>query len=418
MNRRALLSLVAALLLISQLLIPASAQSNRRSETERQRPEPERQRPESERQRSEIDRAPQSGQSAPDSSDDDGTIKIDTTLVTIPVTVLDRNGKYIPNLRKSDFQIYEDGIEQEIADFSAVEVPFHVVLMLDTSRSTVFRLEDIQRAAVTFVEQLRPDDRVMVVSFDDKIYVDTEFTSDRGRLRRAIYGTRTGGGTKLYDAVDLVITERLRQVDGRKAIVLFTDGVDTTSKFASAAANLSMVEESDILVYPIRYDTEAQMNGPTIFGGGRSRRGPVIIDQWPLPWPRGRRRPFNFDVLPFNALPQWPRGGGSEDYRRGAQYLQGLADRSGARLYQADTLQNLDQAFSLIAEELRHQYALSYYPSNAARDGSYRRIRVRARQPNLVVRTREGYRAANDGQHAAGENERDRGGRPRLARPE
>ncbi|MBX3278100.1 MAG: VWA domain-containing protein [Acidobacteria bacterium] len=410
MKRRALSSVIAALVLLSNLVIPAGAQSGRRSP-----PEPERReigRPDQDPPR------PRQPEQAPEEAGEDGTIKIDTTLVTIPLTVLDRDGKYVPNLQKRDFQLYEDGVEQEIAEFISVEAPFHVVLLIDTSRSTVFQIEDIQRSAISFVDQLRRDDRVMVVSFDDKIYVDSEFTSDRTRLRRAIYGTRTGGSTKLYDAVDLVITERLNAIDGRKAIVLFTDGVDTTSRFAKAASTLELVEESDILVYPIRYDTETQMNGP-VFGGGGGRGGTGPIIDLPLPRGRTRRWPLtgNMQWTPQSAFPQWPRtgGGGRADYRKGAQYLQDLADRSGARLYDANTLRNLDEAFSLIAEELRHQYALSYYPTNAARDGAFRKIRVRARQQNLVVRTREGYRAAGESAQA------DRGetgnGRPRLARP-
>jgi VWFA-related protein len=406
MKRRVLFSFAATFLLLINSIILVGAQSGRP-------PLPSR-----EQQRREIERAPQQSQQTPEPVGEDGTIKIDTTLVTIPVTVSDRNGKYIPNLAKRDFQLYEDGVEQEISEFSQIEVPFHVVLMIDTSRSTVFRLEDIQAAAVSFVEQLRKDDEVMVVSFDDKIYVDSEFTSDRTRLRRAIYGTRTGGGTKLYDAVELAITERLQQIDGRKAIVLFTDGVDTTSKFSNANRTIGLVEESEILVYPIRYDTE-ERGRPNIYGRGGN--GPL---PWPFPMPggggRSRRWPFT-----FNAMPQWGRGGtiggGSGDYRKGAQYLQDLADRSGARLQLADSLQNLDRAFAQIAEELRQQYGISYYPSNAARDGSYRRIRVRPTNPNLVVRTREGSRAADDRPTSARSNERgergERGERPRLARP-
>lgn len=378
--RSSALALTATLLwLLTGRLVPAIAQTNPttpQTETTRQRPSLKIPGDESASRQA----TPQTG------TNDETTIRVDTTLVTLPVSVLDRNGKYVPHLTKQDFSIYEDGVEQEIADFAAIETPFNVVLLLDTSRSTRFKIEEIQRAAIAFVEQLRSHDRVMVVSFDEEVYIDSEFTSDRTQLRRAIYGTRTGGGTKLYDAVDLVITERLNQIEGRKAIVLFTDGVDTMSKFASARSTLELVEESDVLVYPIRYDTESDVAGPRRRGG---RRPPVIINPWPLPrWPQpsGRR-------WPMASLPQ--RGSSPEEYRRGAQYLRELAERSGARLYQADTLGNLSQAFSLIADELRHQYTLSYYPTNTARDGSYRRIRVIVNRPDLVVRARAGYRAAS-----------------------
>src|SRR6185369_13455565 len=112
-------------------------------------------------------------------------VRVDTTLVTLPVSVSDRDGKYIPNLRKEDFRLWEEGAEQNIAFFSSVDKPFSVVLMLDTSGSTRSRIGDIQDAAITFVNQLRPDDEVMVVSFAEQVRVLSEFTKDRYRLRDA-----------------------------------------------------------------------------------------------------------------------------------------------------------------------------------------------------------------------------------------
>src|SRR6185503_16515058 len=125
-------------------------------------------------------------------------VRVDTTLVTLPVSVSDRDGRYIPNLRKEDFRLWEEGVEQNVAFFSSVDKPFSVVLMIDTSGSTRYRLAEIQDAAITFVNQLRRDDRVMIVSFDDQIRVLSDFTSDRARLRDAIQRTEPGDGTKLY----------------------------------------------------------------------------------------------------------------------------------------------------------------------------------------------------------------------------
>ena len=327
--------------------------------------------------------------------DDTGTIKLDTSLVTIPASVLDRDGKFIPFLKKRDFRIFEDGVEQDIESLTSVETPFHVALVLDTSQSTVFRMEDIQDAAYAFVKQLRRDDQVMVVSFDSKVRFHCDFTSNQDELRQAIYETRTGGSTKLYEAVDKVV-DRLETIEGRKAIVLFTDGVDTSSRRANFLNTLAKVEESGALVYPIKYDTEAYQNGGGI-------QGPVH-NPWPWPdpspQPRGRRRwPFS------NLFPQWPGrppsttiGGSSDEYRRAARYLQELADRSGGRLHDADSLNNVSQAFSNIAEELRHQYSISYYPSNAKKDGTYRRVKVRIEKTGAVIRAREGYRAAMETQ--------------------
>ena len=401
--KRQLLGLIAAALLSTGLTAPAPGQAGRPRSVGPAPPQTEAQRP-----------SPARPGEDPGPDPDGETIKVDTTLVTIPVSVIDRDGKYIPHLAKRDFRLFEDGVEQEVSDFTAVEEPFSVVLLLDTSRSTIFKIEDIQRAAVAFVEQLHARDRVMVVSFDQEVYIDCEFTSDRGRLRRAIYGTRTGGATKLYDAVDLAISERLDRIEGRKAIVLFTDGVDTASRLASARSTLERVEESNVLVYPIQYDTEGDARNPTIFGGGRGgRRSPSIIDIWPFPRGGGSRR-WPFDS-PFSA--QFPRGGGGAgDYTRGSRYLGELAERSGARLHHADTLGNLERAFSLIADELRHQYALSYYPTNAARDGAYRRVRVRVERPNVLVRARDGYRAEGGAQAREDKSSPDGRERPALKR--
>jgi VWFA-related protein len=260
----------------------------------------------------------------------------------------------------------------------------------------MFKFEDIQNAAFAFIKQLREHDQVMVVSFDSKVRFHCDFTNDYDELRRAIDETRTGGSTKLYEAVEKVV-DRLAQVDGRKAIVLFTDGVDTASRRANYQNTIEKVEESGALVYPIRYDTEDDQHGGSV-PNTRSSPWP-----WPTPHPPNRRR-WPFNQLVASMFPQWPgrspSGGGSSsgDYRRGARYLQELATRSGGRLYEADTLYNLSQAFSNIAEELRHQYALSYYPTNAKKDGTYRRVKVRVEKSGMIVRSREGYRAAAETQ--------------------
>lgn len=321
----------------------------------------------------------------PEDVDAGDVIRVDTTLVTIPVSVMDRNGRYAPNLHKEDFRLWEDGTEQDIAFFSSVDKPFSLVLMIDTSGSTRFRLEDIQDAAISFVNQLRQDDRVMVVSFDDQVRVLTEFTSDRYRLRDAIRQTRTGDGTKLYDAIDLVMNQRLNSVAGRKAIILFTDGVDTTSRHASYASNLRDAEELDALIYPVQYDTYADQGsaGSGSQGGGG--------------WPNS-----NADILVqilggiFGKGGSVGVGGGAvgtskREYDLANRYLDELARSTGARGYRADSTQNLAAAFANVAEELRRQYSLGYYPKTAAQAGQRRQIRVRVNQPNLAVRTRDSY---------------------------
>jgi Ca-activated chloride channel homolog len=330
-----------------------------------------------------------SAPTGPEEVDSSDVIRVNTTLVTIPVSVMDRDGRYVPNLQKEEFRIWEDGVEQEVAFFQSVDKPFSVVLMLDTSPSTQFRLEDIQDAAITFVNQLRSDDKVMVVSFNDNIKVLSDFTTDRGRLEKAILRARTDDGTRLYDAVDMVINEQLSRIQGRKAIVLFTDGVDTTSRRANFQSNIMDAQELDALIYSVQYDTSMDLGGITvgrpvdvfgqilggIFGGG-NRRG-------------GGRRGGRGGYPP----PNQPSGGGTvhDDYELGNQYLLELANSTGGREYHADSLQNMSTAFANVAEELRRQYSIGYYPKRPPQAGQRRQIRVRARQPNLAVRARDSY---------------------------
>jgi len=321
----------------------------------------------------------------PEEVDAGDVVRVNTTLVTIPVSVMDRAGRYVPNLNKQDFRIWEDDVEQEVAFFSSADKPFSVVLMIDTSGSTRFRLEEIQDAAINFVNQLRPDDRVMVVSFDDDIKVLADFTSDRERLRKAILRTHTGDGTKLYDAIDMVINQRLNQIQGRKAIVLFTDGVDTTSRHANYQSTVMDSEELDALIYPVQYDTfsDVTAGGPTfpggnqddvliqilggIFGGGRNRRGGI------------------------GGGGRGPAGSSRQEYEIANRYLRDLSENTGGREYQADSMQNLATAFANVAEELRRQYSIGYYPKRPAQPGQRRQIRVRTNQPNLAVKSRDSY---------------------------
>lgn len=310
-------------------------------------------------------------------------LRVNTALVTVPVSVMDRNGKYIPDLNREDFKIFEEGVEQRVAYFATVDQPFTVALVIDTSGSTDFRLEDIQEAAIAFVNQLKTEDRVMVISFDDQINVLTKPTSDRNEMVRAIRRTRTGGGTRLYDAVDLVIKKHLKQISGRKAIVLFTDGVDTTSWQASYDSTLREAEELDALVYPVAYDTKN--NGRWGGGGGTQQ----------IPLPGGRGGIIIGTPFPRSPLPGSGGGGGGgtnpADSQRARMYLVELARRTGGRLYNGGSLLGISQAFVQIAEELRRQYSLGYYPKKAGQAGQRRQIKVRVTQPNLVVIARDSY---------------------------
>lgn len=218
---------------------------------------------------------------------------------------------------------------------------------------------------------------MMVISFDESINVLAKPTNDRNELTRAIRRTHTGGGTRLYDAVDLVFNKHLKQITGRKAVVLFTDGVDTTSHRATYESTLRDAEELDALVYPVAYDTSGNVGA----GGGQQR----------LPLPGGI-----ILGLPIPRLPvPGPGGGGGDstrgEYRRASAYLHELAQKTGGRYYRGDTLTGISQAFAWIAEELRRQYSLGYYPNPPGQEGQRRQIKVRVSQQGLIMAARDSY---------------------------
>ncbi len=295
-------------------------------------------------------------------------IKVDTNLITIPVSVFDRNGLYIPNIQQKEFKIYEDGVEQEIAYFGTTDKPFTVVLMLDTSPSTQYKIEQIRSAAKSFVNQLKAQDRVMVIEFNGSIRVRTEITGDREAIYRAIDKADFGSGTSLYDAVDVALRKYLSSVEGRKAVVLFTDGVDTTSRRATYDSTLDYAEELDAMIFPIYYNTFLDNRG---LGGGS-----LPSSTWPSLG--------NVNVI--------GAGQSAGEYAVGRKYVQELADYTGGRLFRPEaTPGGLANAFEGIAEELRRQYSVGYVPKDDGKPGQRKQIKVRVQRPNLVVRSRDSY---------------------------
>jgi VWFA-related protein len=359
--------------------------------------------------------------------DDGEAVKVETNLVTVPVIASDQGGRYVPDLKAEEFTVSEDNAEQKVAFFATVTEPFSVVLMIDTSASaSVEKLRQVQDAAVSFTEQLREGDRVKVISFDDEVRDLSDFTSDRGALASAIRSTRPGKGTRLYDAFDQAY-RALRRLKGRKAVIMLTDGVDYRSDRRTYEDNRRAVEESDVIVYPVRFDTRAETErlareqarggtGPVDLGGVLGRipgmpPGSVIIN------PRGGRRPEDDDRRNPNGIPDSTSrrpgdGPGTTGpprdreeasdqsiarmldvlYRTADDYLNELARTTGGRLVPADNPLLLRRSFQQIADELRTQYSLGYYPTNAARAGKYRKIRVRTTRKGVALRTRPGYR--------------------------
>jgi len=297
------------------------------------------------------------------------TIKIDTNLISVPVIVSDRDNRYVPDLKVDAFRLFDNQVEQKISYFDTGEEPLNVVLMLDTSLSTSGMLDDIKKAAKEFIKELRPTDRAMIVTFDWQFQKLSELTDNRKQLEAAIKEAKVGryAGTVLNDALLDITNTVLQPVRGRKAIVMLSDGNDRGST-ATVDSLLKTEAEADAMIYSIYYQPEfiRRFLNPPDDDKGRDR-GPGPFHR--PGQPRGPRRPFGMD---------------------GEQLMEELADVTGGRFYQGET-KKLKETFALIAEELRHQYRLGFYPATLERDGATHALAVKVNIPNVSVRSRREY---------------------------
>ena len=282
----------------------------------------------------------------------DEVVRMDTNLVTIPATVMDRDGRYITDLKKEEFQIFEDGVEQEVAFFAPVEQPFMILFLLDVSGSMTYKMGDLARAANAFVGQLRPHDQLMAASFSDSGSVNVLFQATKvSELRKSIKlrQGRDQHDTMIYDAVDDSLKRR-KKVRGRNVIVLFSDGVGT-GIFATEKSTLHKAEEQDTLIYTVQFDT------------------------YPTTLPRG-----------YEGKKQYYEG-----LEKASHYMRDLAQKTGGRHYQVENISDLSKTFGQVADELRRQYSLGYYPKKQLEAGQRRQVKVKVKIPNVVVRARDSY---------------------------
>lgn len=295
-------------------------------------------------------------------------LKIETNLISIPVSVFDKYGLYIPGLRQSDFKIFENGIEQKIEYFGVQDKPFTVALLIDTSPSAQYKIEEIHAAAEAFVAQLSPQDRVIVIEFHGNVKIQCEATTDREKIIRGIRKAKYGNGTSLYTAVDEAVRKQFSKIEGRKAVVLFTDGVDTTSYKHTYESTVIYAEESDALIFPIYYNTYLE-NRRAAQGGGGGILGTILGGGGPI-----------------------MSGVSAAEYALGKRYLDDLAEVTGGRVFRPEsTPGGLTKAFEGIAEELRRQYNIGYIPADEGKPGQRKQIKVRVNRPNLIVRARDSY---------------------------
>ena len=310
------------------------------------------------------------GQNAQEKQED--LIKLGTTLVQVPVVVSDFGGRYITDLGEKDFTVYEDGIKQQISYFGSTEEPFTVALLLDSSGSTQAQLAMIKQAAQAFVDNLRPQDRVLIIVFNDSVDVVCELTNDKYLMSRAIERIRPGEFTQVYEAVYTAVWERLQDVEGRKALILFTDGIDTASSEISDEDTFdAVVESEDVIVYPIRFSTRGDVEAKL----GARRESKLGGDG-----KSDAEKSSNY-ILELDRA-----------YRRADEYLYELAKLSGGVVARADRITDLKSAFGKIAEELRHQYVIGYYPTNKEKSSLMHKIDIKVSRPSMKVRFRPGYK--------------------------
>jgi len=276
-------------------------------------------------------------------TEEPSTLRVEVDLVNVLFTVTGGNGQLLSTLNKEDFVVEEDGHPQQISHFSReVSLPLTLAILIDTSPSVESIIDVEKQTAVEFLRSvLRKEDLALVMNFDRGVSLLQDFTSDIRRLSRAIQSVSVGGGTSVHDAIFLACDEKLKRETGRKAIILISDGGDTTSKLKIKEA-IESAERADVIIYAI------------------SNRGGALF------------------------------GRGGDDGT-----LKKYAEATGGKVFFPSKPQDFKKAFDAIQEELRSQYLISYSSNNQAKDGTYRSIRVSApNQKNLKVRAKKGYYAS------------------------
>ena len=344
-----------------------------------------------------------------DEVDEGDVVRVDTQLVSVPAVVTDSSGRPLSGLRPENFRLIEDGQPQTITNFGTAETPFEIALLLDTSGSTRDDVALIRSAANSFIEALRPGDRVGVVSFNmaqtattpiATVEVLTSLTDDRNKLRTAIENVGASQGTPYYDALERVADSVFRdqprdEVRGRRAVVALTDGVDSSSNsdFATAKMKLS---RAGIACYFIQVNTEDFVEDRLMKDcrddGQLSLSQRQIQRYRQLFFPKAKEENFNS----FCQMGPFERMSISRDlYNLARREMNELARVSGGRSFEAATLADTKAAFARVAADIGTLYSLGYYPTNKVRDGKYRAIKLEVRgvKDKAQVRARDGYYA-------------------------
>ncbi len=305
-------------------------------------------------------------------SQDDDPIRVDSSLVRLNVGVVDMKGRPITSLNKGNFELFEDGVRQEISRLEPSTAPFSVVILLDMSGSTLGFRQVIKQSAFRFVDALLPEDRVAVIEFYDKVNVRNDFTTDRGTIANSINVANGRGKTQLYKALDLALDKLEKEKSRRKAIIVLTDGVDTTVRDQDRSL-LEPVADSQIAT-AIKPETNDILNRVL----NRSDAQGVTI--YPLALPTGD---------PGKLADPTPRQVAM--FKAARDRLAIVAARTGGTLNTINRLEEMGRLYAQVAADLRTLYTVEYQSTNDKRDGKWRAIKIDVKNPELISRTRQGY---------------------------
>ena len=281
-------------------------------------------------------------------------IKVDTSLVSLPVFVYNPSANPMDVLAPKDFEVYEDGSKQEISFFSAADTPFDLVLVIDLSVSTKGKLELIKAATNSFIQTKRPSDKLAIVAFAEKITVVSPLTEDTGKLLESVKTMAEKGNSKVWDALKFTLDNvfEAKTPQRRRAVVFLTDGVDNTLYGENTGSKINFgdlfetVKKSETSIFPIYLDTETQVTGS------------------------------------------------DEAYKHARSTLSLLSTETGGRFYKAKMIEDLNGVYNQVLQDLSRIYTIGYIPTNEKRDGAWRNIRVSVpARPDWTVKTKTGYYA-------------------------
>ena len=274
---------------------------------------------------------------------DEQTLSVNVDLVNILFTVADKKGKFVTNLKKEDFKVFEDEKNQAITNFSSeTDLPLTIALIIDTSGSIRDKLRFEQEAATEFFYSTlqRGKDKALIISFDSGVDLIQDYTDNPEKLADSVRKIRAGGGTSLYDAIYLAVTQKLAGQEGRRIVILITDGDDNSSR-VSLTETLEAAQQNNVTIYAISTNSTAYF--------------------------------------------------GSKEQERGDKTLRRFSDETGGKPFFPLKIQDLANSFLDIHDELRSQYQIGYRTSNPRMDGSFRRIRVDVSDKRFKARARAGY---------------------------